>query len=347
MLLWIEGGAATVPALLSSDERRQALNNLVFAAQSGRHVLSGDRDLLVGLEKSGYFGESGSAYLARASKQLTQDGVWISQQPKLRLSVGEREVRAVADGWVVPLEFFIDPDRVDAAVLLAENIRDARYYSAFAQAYAAERMPGYAVVFHPVHGGGQQICEQLRDVYVRGRNPVFCLVDSDKSHAADNLGKVALECDALSRAHAAEGFRLRIRALDARSVENLIPRELWDHLLVGMEASHRSTIDLLCELPESVSGFVDLKRGDKLCRFYRMGVIARGQVPVLGEQCVDCGVGFECQRISPFGKGILQRAVARISEAGISSVASAWPAALRAVAHELASFGMAMARPRV
>lgn len=349
MLFWIDGSAADAHLFVSSSEHIRCLGNLIHSAREGRHALFGDRDLLRTLEQSELLSATDRAYLAFASRRLTQDGVWISGMKKIRVDVVSKGPHLATDGWRLPLCLFDDVDLLETPILLGENIRDAKFYSHHATLFVHEMMSGYLARFLVVHGGGQQTSEALADYLDGTKRLVVCVVDSDREVEAGKLGSVSSECIDALESRSTEAYRAMVVPISARSVENLITPRLWDVLIVGMEESHERGRRLLERLPERVSLFVDIKNGDALCRFYADQTINPDDCLDPDLPCPSCGRDFSCHVTPSFGgKRLLRRAIDHLE--GLTHArgdASRWAAALRKLCEDLGAFGLTLPPMRV
>lgn len=349
MLLWIEGDPSDWPSFAGSETNRRAISNLLHAGREGRHAVFGSRDLLIAMERSAVFSDLDSAYLAFAAGRLTQDGMWMADAPKVRVAIDSEIVEQQADGWRVPLDFFLNADRLDVPALLCENIRDAMFYRQHAVWAVDSGLHGYRVKLELLHGGGDQTAEMFTHYLTDTSRAIVCVADSDRSEPAANLGLVASRCQAATRAAVGSEFRVALHVLDARSLENLISDSLWEILLVGMEEQHRLSWDLIRGLPEELRRFINLRSGDTLCRFPTEDLDVRSRAGMEGVRCPQCGRQPACIEIAPFGKRTLaRRAVASmdgVDERG--RVPANWPRALRQVANDLANVGLALPPMRV
>ena len=151
------------------------------------------------------------------------------------------------------------------AVLLAENLDDARFYLWLARAWAARLRPaslraGDEVSLVPQGGGGDTTVRELVAIARQG-NPVLAIADSDRDgpslHKGDTARKLLKEARRLVKSGPAHNHRVALTR--ARALEHLIPVDIireaartsaWVKPMIARGFFARPEVDpALCYLP--------------------------------------------------------------------------------------------------
>ncbi len=336
MLFWLEGDISRVSEIFVDSARRHALGNVIDSARMGRHALFGERDFILSLANSGQLDARQTAYLIYISQLLTQEGMLLREMRKVRLDAFAGDVSIVNDGWKVPLVVLSDADVLDRPVLIAENLKDAKFYMASAELLLSSAFPGYKLSVTASNGGGDTTWETV-DYLSSLVGPAFlCVVDSDKPLSDSNIGQTAKKClDAL--VPSAQWHR-KVYVISGRMVENLIPHSGRSAVLEDMSQAHKNAHALLSDLDHAVFLYLDLKNGDSFCRFYQQGLLASANPEdgVIG--CHHCGHNRLCGSVPPFGK-LLGRFIQHYEKTQFPPV-EYWSPELEAVAQELLTIGV-------
>jgi hypothetical protein len=222
------------------------------------------------------------------------------------------------------LHHFEDFERTGCAVLLGENLTDARLYVTLSRALMAARGWRARVSCSLHNGGGDTIGETFAQIADTGAI-LLAIADSDRAHPTAELGPTAKKIDADGR----PAFQ-RVIVLHVRAAENLLPFTIYEHAL-GPHQSTPSIPEKLGALEKLVPGVrhpwrahVNLKKGLRVVdveamtpgsdeeRFWSLvSVAARREQCFQGTRCqreVDC----VCWVVDGLGTKALERAVAWI-----------------------------------
>lgn len=246
---------------LNDSAQFDALENLGEAGFAGRHLVLGDRGLIDVIASAGGLSRKASAYFRSVRSKY-------AQVAGIRRSVKKINVSAdcqspMLDGeWTVPLQSFRTDDAVERVLLLVEHMYDYKVIVGLAHIFLKEL--GVAswvnLSLTPVSGGGGGTSITLSVHQSNMRSLGMCIVDSDRPHIKGALGSTARGCVGVYE----ERWGWNLHILNARELENVIPPQIYE----------RGGVEYSVENPDGykieawpVYGFVDMKKGDCLCRF--------------------------------------------------------------------------------
>ncbi|MCM5526724.1 hypothetical protein, partial [Xanthomonas hortorum] len=248
--------------------------------------------------------------------------------------------------WVVPLSSFSDTNLLESTILVVEHMYDYQVILFLAQIHLREKgifgMGGLR--FTPVSGGGGGTSLTLV-VHQRNSSSLgLCVVDSDRPHVHGALGSTAKSC----RKSFSNSWRWSLHILNARELENVVPPELYAQSDVGDRIVRR---ELYNEKNWPLHGFMDIKKGDRLCRFRNLNIGDKSHEATHSALsavswdsiCANLGCSDEkCTMCEP-DDGLLARFSSKLDNHKIAGC-RVFPQRVPALDHllaEVASFGLA------
>lgn len=246
-----------------------SLINLALASREGKHVVTGDRRVLRNIAETRELGNAVTAEYRRLYNSSTR---WSGLSSHLAITA--RVVRdpscpathADRRELLVSLGQFSLPTSQDT-VLLCENELDGRLYQLVGEVYLCRRreLRGLQVQCRVRGGGGSTTSGHLSSI---SGEFFLCIVDSDRRHPTDSIGRTAEDAQA---AFAAASPRLgELYVLPLRAAENLLPYRVVEELS-SIDATSRDRFRALAQSDcAQLLFFANLKKGMLLSEALRL-----------------------------------------------------------------------------
>lgn len=251
-------------ALASDREFRIALGNLLLAFQEGKHVIFASRALIQELRKISSFDQKLKIISQREQEShslLNKICCMIEVTPNRGEEI-TREQRGNVTRFLVPYTWFVDSERIQMALLITEDRRDAVVYERAARGYLHGERLKVKVALQPVPGGGGNSAGQI-EAWL-GKRLIICILDSDRCSPNGRLGLTAKRAEALPIANQVAELRI----LDCHEIENILPEALLDAALTDLSGPKKEALSkkldqlkVLGVFKEQSCAFLDLKTG--------------------------------------------------------------------------------------
>src|SRR5690606_27448236 len=108
----------------------------------------------------------------------------------------------------------------------------------------------------------------LKGQFRSHKTPVVCVVDSDRDFPEEDAKSTSKNCEAVFGNEAVE-WRDVLHILEARELENLLPQSIVE-LIVATSPEQSKKAKRLHLVHRDLADFVDMKVGEKLCRFHEL-----------------------------------------------------------------------------
>lgn len=352
MLLWVNG--VNVDDAACTLATKLALGYIGDAAFQGKHIVLAPRPFLRRLASLVDLPVGAREYYRWMAEAFTQYGGLVAQLPHLIIDSEALAPSSVGGQWRVPLSIFENPDFLQTSELICENNNDFEIYSQFAKIYIRRSLPDCNLLVNSRPGGGNTTA-QILAISMRDPNPFgLCIVDSDREIVLGKIGSTAEHCLNEYR----EGWRVKLRVLEARELENIIPRDVIVSVLdnVGVDSSLARVLN---DVHDDLALYGCLKSGECPCRFHQINNsysgFQRTRVAIEStaaahdgfsrcrEHCLECG----CKIFPRLGGDFLVRLKAWLAVAAnwrkVSQV-DCWPSGLRDAIELVVSLGIAFPR---
>jgi hypothetical protein len=316
--------------LNESKSRNLAL--LLMAAREGKHLVTGDREVLSALAASEHIGLADRAIAHRLAQAVTTTASLKNDLLAYIEVVDQTETSSagVSGGQPalgrIPLHYTAidDSAHVQASLLLVEGHLDGQYYELFVGAYVtkvfSEGSSGIVRLrFECDSGGGSGIAAAISRASASFR-PAICIVDSDRSKASGGPGGTAK-----AAARAAQNLKSTHHyvELKCREVENFLPLRFLGE--VANEGTHRDAFRQLMRVAggcPALLPWMDLKKGLRVPSVYHSLEEDEADSWLGVQTARDCGdancvnLGCGCWIVFPQGDRLLERVVNWVSDVG-------------------------------
>lgn len=143
---------------------------------------------------------------------------------------------------------------LDRPVVVFENLNDNRVYRKIADGFLSsnKEFKGLRIIYEPYPGGGDTTHVVCRSLINEGRI-VFSLVDSDKKHPYDNVGKTANDTIGVF------DKKNSVLVVGVHEVENLIPHEVLERVSRKEQAPLVEFLKVASSICDEAPKFYDLK----------------------------------------------------------------------------------------
>lgn len=322
---------------LEGDFTTEDLSGIELLAQArreGHHVLTGRKGIFEHLSKEPALSEGARKILARSGRRQVQKGdllknaVW-----RMKVSRDRGPLLEDVDGVsVITLRasHFRRLSAASAAVILGENVRDARLMLEMARVYASsKRMPEVKLRCRLAGGGGTTTADSFRG-YREESRLCLCVVDSDRKAPEGEMGTTAVEV--LGEVEADSPWAAVV-ILECREAENTLPTEIVAKA-VRDNHQHMQRVPMLSKLDRSVAGvfvrsYCNLKRGTQLKNVLSFDDAARASwlrtIPLLTSleevniECVNSVIclnpdNCDCWIMRGFGRDLLKCSLQALHE---------------------------------
>lgn len=162
------------------------------------------------------------------------------------------------------LDWFLDSESSQPAMLACENFDDAKVFHQFAKCLA--NLPGlkFDIRFELDAAGGSNLAQHVREKAKRHRRLIIAIADSDMEHSSAAIGSTARALCKL-RQETSQGrlAMLLVHVLTScREAENLLPISLLDQLASHGFGEASQTLDVLAKIGRGPWWrYFDTKRG--------------------------------------------------------------------------------------
>ncbi|HIE5649747.1 TPA: hypothetical protein ACXNQV_001587 [Stenotrophomonas maltophilia] len=265
MFFWLKEEANIAGVMPDLANYVECLENLGEAGFRKHHLVLGDRSMLVKILDLDISKKARAYFGSVVTKYATIGGL---SRDIRRVFVSTGCHAAVEDaGWTVPLTSFADVDSLAPTILVVEHMHDFDVMSGLTDLHLMEGGLSSLVSLKlfPSAGGGGGAHLSISTYQRDARSLGLCVLDSDRAHVLAALGTTARTC---SNAFVSS-WRWRMHVLQARELENVIPPGVIKQ--AGLDYHFKSE-GYYHDGVWPISGYADLKLGDSLCRFHRVGV---------------------------------------------------------------------------
>lgn len=245
-----------------------AVENFGSAGYFGQHLVLGHRPDLVALSVEPRLSERARVYFRSTAERLTELA-GLSRVASVVQVSGEVLAPVERGGtWHVPIGNFSDPDALLPSCLVAEDENDLRLLSEFARVWTEREVKSCKLSLRFMPGGGSNTFKVLRRQFRDHKNPVICIVDSDRDLPGGSPKSTAENCEAVFRSDSV-AWRDALHVLQARELENLLPKTLVQSL-VANSRNEMEKAERLNSINRDIADYVDMKIGERLCRFHEL-----------------------------------------------------------------------------
>jgi len=320
----------------------QALENMATGAREGKHILIGNRSLLLRLSQLPFISRLSSASISKCKEQLPEyaqlkeiTSDFVEVIPEGHAHVLNIDHRRIIN---LPIHLFSDSSIIQETILLGENLLDSNFYRIVADAYIfLNNLNALKLRYDNRLGGGSTTIMVYRQIQDDNNRFCLCVADSDKQFPGDNLGMIAkrlAEIDDENRPIS------RCILLLCREAENMLScRHLalpFSHNDQRIEALRK--FEIIERIRQEARFYVDIKNGIKIkdvfefpkdhpCRQYWIDCLSEiyrscgRTTPCLSENCC-LGEDEECEcTIMPgFGDTILEQVINNLERNSIKKV---------------------------
>lgn len=275
-----------------------ALDNIANAQREGHHIIYADLETLEELRLcSEWLGRRTVAILARAANKYPQLA-FFAKRVCVKLVVGDFDDVAIRERNGCKEILYpvggVTTRLLQRTLLLVENLTDAVFYQWVAgSAPTAKQFGDFFLAMEPYPGGGNTTAEAYDNIKQNTERLCLCIVDSDVRCPGTQEGETALKVKRSD--NRAQNCRVEYHVLEACSVENLIPFEMFDSAwnddrnyadrLNRYRQLHVDDVWPFIRLKKEIK-CVDLKSASAFSSFWRRTLAC--------EEIKDgCGAGFE------------------------------------------------------
>lgn len=309
------------------------LNSLALSRKRGLNFIIGSRDVLSKLAESSLLSSESKAIFRHIYNEQTRWNNLLSQQRFIVTVCGTGlELTSFTQNditfLVVPLSKFLTYYLDSKVNVVAEHLRDIRFYKAMVKSYLNNHnISGVNLSFRHVLGGGSTTFEVVKQHYIENDGVSICILDSDLKYPQDDIGATAQKVlDIIP-----DSDYSRSLVLSSRELENIIPFLIFDEVLSHQKyqsaLNKLKTIKNLTLNNESPIKYVDFKKGVKISQMNQTGCqISKSfwtEVITLSGLFRECTSGdclenakCNCQIIHGFGSDLLEHCTNHIEEHG-------------------------------
>jgi hypothetical protein len=316
-----------VAAQLGTDSAshvlRAALSRLLASFNDGYHVVIMSPQACREVEKSLYFSEAERA-AAKSIRNRHADFGSLAARVQLYGIVtasGDNPARQ-GNEWLVPLRWLANHP-LGLVELISEDLHDTNVLKGAACDHLErEGLRAFRIQLHQVPGGGINTGRTLMNAAVVDQRICVCVVDSDRTHPASNVGATAQACLNIS----GDGV-FEVVVTNGRSIENLLPWRLIDLFFSDVSPSPSATLlsmrqrspfsTSFLNFKSGICGHEFLKSGPQACDIYwkEVGAATVGE-PACCPSICNADKAASCQHTihSGFGRPLLGKVSDWINE---------------------------------
>ena len=151
------------------------------------------------------------------------------------------------------------------AVLICENLSDARLYVDLTKEFLEERGENLYINVHLMHCGGSLMTDTVEnEISYRECEPIACIVDSDRKYKDGPIGSTAKKAQRVVKRNE-NSYPIDLYILNVRMKENLFSPHLLllDGAIANREVLERLKTKIDCPEYENVFRFFNFKEGIK------------------------------------------------------------------------------------
>lgn len=267
MLIWIDSSVLTAD-LATDHDSCHGISAIFDAVYRGEHYAVGARDTLAALAKNHNLSPVTRATIATVQTNLPTLGAINTQiSRRIRVTHGEAVTlrRVNPTEWEAPLKE-IGIYGIRKALLLTENLDDAKAYEHAAKQYQVSmKMPGQ-VALERAGGGGSTTPDAFENHAKIEKRWSLCITDSDRLCPKGTMDTTAKKCNDIANDDSIVASHVD---LIVREIENMLPiaflakaippthQELWDWHM-----------DKLFRLRSDAHYYCDIKNGITLRKIF-------------------------------------------------------------------------------
>jgi hypothetical protein len=253
-----------------------AIENMATAANEGKHILIGRRDLFERLSNLSFISSRSSASYKKCKEQLpeyanlksiTSDYIQVIPDGNDTINIvdGQRIIN-------IPLGRFTDTSMIQESVLLCENLIDCDFYQIVAKVYALKKKLGTLKMRYEGRlGGGSTIVDVYQQTQGENKRLCLCIADSDKKFPTSDFGEIIKRLERID--DKAKPLSKYIPLL-CREAENMLSYKQLE-LACSMDESRLKALQSLnniekCNDEERL--YIDIKKGLKLAGVFKLAI---------------------------------------------------------------------------
>lgn len=260
MLIWIDPSVLTAD-LAADHDACHGISAIFAAVYRGEHYALGARDTLAALADNQNLSSVTRTTIATVQANLPTLGA-IATQICTRLQVTHGKAancrRATATEWEVPLKV-VGIHGVRKAVLLTENLDDAKAYEHAARQYQVSIGMRGQVTLEKAGGGGSTTPECFENHACTEKQWCLCVTDSDRLCPTGHMDVTARKCNEIAEKDSIVASHID---LITREVENILPIAF---LAEAIPPTHQALwdwhMDMFCRLRPDAHSYCDIKKG--------------------------------------------------------------------------------------
>lgn len=260
MLIWIDSSVLNAD-LAADHDCCHGISAIFDAVYRGEHYAIGARDTLAALAHNENLSSLTRTTIATVRANLPTLGA-IDTEIFTRLQVthgkAAASTRAAETQWEVPLKE-IGIHGVMKAVLLTENLDDAKAYEHAARQYQVAIGMSGQVTLEKAGGGGSTTPESFENHAHVERRWCLCITDSDRLCPSANMSATGRKCSDIAESDSVVASHID---LTAREIENILPIAF---LAEAIPSSHQALWDWHIERLHGVRSdahhYCDIKNG--------------------------------------------------------------------------------------
>lgn len=263
MLIWID--ASVLGADLAADpDACCGVSGIFDAVYRGEHYALGERSTLRALGSNPNLSPLTKRIIATVIENLPTLG-GISQRVTSRINVTHGKATACKrinpSIWEIPLKD-LGLHGVKKAVLLTENLDDARAFEHAARQYQVYAgMPGQ-IALEKSGGGGSTTPGMFVNFTKSEQRWCLCVTDSDRLHPTANIDHTAKKCKQIAEDNSIVAAHTD---LSAREIENILPIVFLAEVIPPTHQEQWDWhINRLNKLRPDIHNYCDIKRGTTL-----------------------------------------------------------------------------------
>lgn len=260
MLIWVDPSVLTADLAEDHDACR-GISAIFDAVFRGEHYALGARATLSALAANPNLSSATRTTIATVQANFSLLGgiaAQVSARVQVTHGMAETCMRTSQTVWEIPLKE-IGVHGVKKAVLLTENLYDAKAYEHAAKQYQVSLGMRSQVALERAGGGGSTTPESFKNYTATENRWCLCITDSDRICPSDNMDVTAQKCNEIAKNEAIVASHID---LPAREVENILPIAF---LAEAIPPTHQERwdwhIEKLCKLRFDAHHYCDIKKG--------------------------------------------------------------------------------------